>query len=216
MKIENLSVSYGKNQVYKDFNLEVEEGKITCILGESGCGKTTLLNSVAGLIPYAGEIEKVKTSYVFQTPRLVPNLTVFNNLKLIGADDNAINEMLKRVGLSDKVQAYPKTLSGGEAQRVSLCRAFLYNCDMLLLDEPFSSLDLKTKLSAMQLFKELLEGSGKTALFVTHDIDEALYLADKIEVLTSGKISAEFKNEDKKDFGNPSPLRREIVSALLK
>ncbi|MGN1373479.1 MAG: ABC transporter ATP-binding protein [Candidatus Coproplasma sp.] len=216
MKIENLTVAYGKNVVYDNFNLEFDEGGVTCLLGESGCGKTTILNAIAGLIPYSGSITPVKISYVFQTPRLVPNLTVLNNLTLIGVDENQARQMLERVALTGKLNAYPKTLSGGEAQRVSLCRAFLHPAELLLLDEPFSSLDLKTKLSAMDLFKDMQASSGRGALFVTHDIDEACYLADNIFVLRKGEVTEQFANQTRQPFGSNSELRQNLMNALLK
>lgn len=216
MKIENLGVSYGEIKVYENFNLEIGDSGVTCLLGESGCGKTTILNAIARLIPYTGDITPVKVSYVFQTPRLVPNLTVLENLTLIGADENQAKEMLERVGLKEKVNAYPKTLSGGEQQRVSLCRAFLRQSNLLLLDEPFSSLDLKTKIAAMDLFKTLQNQSGTGTLFVTHDIDEACYLADRIIVLKSGSIAAEFDNSNRKSFGANSEIRESLIQTLLK
>lgn len=216
MKIENLTVSYGKNKVYENFNLEFENSGVTCLLGESGCGKTTILNAIAGLITYSGTITSAKVSYVFQSPRLVPNLTVLTNLTLIGAEESKAKEMLEKVGLLSKINAYPKTLSGGEAQRVSLCRAFLPPAALLLLDEPFSSLDLKTKLAAMDLFKSLQSQSGRGALFVTHDIDEACYLADKIFVLKKGEVTEQFINENRHPFGANSPLRQSLIQTLLK
>lgn len=216
MKIESLSVSYGKTKVYENFNLEIGDSGVTCLLGESGCGKTTILNAIARLIPYTGEITPVKVSYVFQTPRLVPNLTVLDNLTLIGVDENKAKDMLERVGLKEKANAYPKTLSGGEQQRVSLCRAFLRQSDLLLLDEPFSSLDLKTKLAAMDLFKSLQQSSGTGTFFVTHDIDEACYLADRIVVLKGGSVAAEFDNSSRKPFGANSEIRESLIQTLLK
>lgn len=216
MKIESLSVSYGKTKVYENFNLEIGDSGVTCLLGESGCGKTTILNAIARLIPYTGEITPVKVSYVFQTPRLVPNLTVLDNLTLIGVDENKAKEMLERVGLKKKANAYPPKLSGGEQQRVSLCRAFLYPSELLLLDEPFSSLDLKTKIAAMDLFKSLQQSSGTGSLFVTHDIDEACYLADRIVVLKGGSVAAEFDNSSRKPFGANSEIRESLIQTLLK
>ncbi len=213
-EIKNLSVSYGKNKVYENFSLSADERVITCILGESGCGKTTLLNAVARLIKFGGEISPVKVSYVFQTPRLVPNLTAFKNLVLIGADEEKAADMLGRVGLDGKKDAYPITLSGGEAQRVSLCRALLFPSDIVLMDEPFSSLDLKTKLAAMELSRRLLAEEGRGALFVTHDVDEALYLSDRIVVMKSGKILEDEQNGDKTVFAS-SPLRSKIIKTLL-
>lgn len=215
ISIRNFSKRYKNLTVYENFNLDINEGEITCVLGESGCGKTTLLNAVAGLIDYDGEITKKSVSYVFQTPRLIPNLTVEGNLKFIGAQSDWAAHMLERVWLTNKKSEYPAFLSGGEAQRVSLARAFLKKADLLLMDEPFSSLDLKTKISIMELFKELQNEEGKSVLFVTHDIDEALYLADRIIVLNDGKILNDLQNKSKGQFGANSPLREIIIKALL-
>lgn len=215
IKIDNLTVKYGKKTVYENFSLEIGERGVTCVLGESGCGKTTLLNAVAGLIKYVGTVSPVAVSYVFQSPRLVPNLTAEGNLRLVGAEKQAAEAMLEKVGLGDKLKAYPASLSGGEAQRVSLVRAFLKKADLLLMDEPFSSLDLKTKISIMELFKELQEEEGKSVLFVTHDIDEALYLSDRIIVMRGGKVALDLINESKGEFGANSPLRETIIKALL-
>lgn len=215
-EIKNLSVSYGDNKVYEDFSLTLKEGGITCVLGESGCGKTTLLNAVASLVKYEGQISPARVSYVFQSPRLIPNLTVLKNLTIVGADEQKAADMLRLTGLSDKEKQYPLNLSGGEKQRVALSRAFLYPSDILLMDEPFSSLDLKTKLSVMEVFKSLHMREPRTTLFVTHDIDEALYLADRIVVIKDGKISADFENSEGREFGKSSPLREEIVKTLLR
>ena len=209
ISIKNFTKSYADKTVYENFNLEIKEEGITCILGESGCGKTTLLNAVAGLIDYGGEITKKRVSYVFQTPRLIPNLTVGENLKFIGADSNRAAYMLERVGLTYKKDSYPNSLSGGEAQRVSLVRAFCFRSDVLLMDEPFSSLDLKTKLSVMELFKSMCKEEQRGAVFVTHDIDEALYLADRILVMRGGSIINDLTNQNKGEFGANSPLKSE-------
>ena len=179
---------YGDKTVYKNFSLSVAEGKITCILGESGSGKTTLLNCVAGLRPFVGEIPALKCSCVFQTPRLVPNLTVLGNLRLVCNDENLILKTLGDLHLSDKRDAYPKTLSGGQAQRVALARALVYGGEIMLLDEPFSSLDLKLKMEISALFKNLQRQKNITSLFVTHDADEALSLGDEIIVIKNGAI----------------------------
>lgn len=215
MRINNLSVSYGDKVVYSGFSLETDDKEVTCILGESGCGKTTLLNAIAGLIPYSGQISPVKLSCVFQTPLLVPSLTVLGNLKLIGAGEGQALGMLSRVGLGDRAKAYPNALSGGERQRVSLCRAFVYPADLILMDEPFSSLDLKTKLSVMELFKDLRAESGRGAVFVTHDIDEALYLSQRIVVLGGGEVKADYKGLQPSRYGAGSPLREEIIKTML-
>ncbi|MDE7082279.1 MAG: ATP-binding cassette domain-containing protein [Clostridia bacterium] len=210
MKITNLTKKYGNLTVYENFSLELKEGEVTCILGESGCGKTTLLNCVAGLTDYAGEITKVKCSYVFQTPRLVPNLTVGGNLKLICKDEKSIDGVLEKVRLTDKKNAYPVSLSGGQAQRASLARAFLYGGELILMDEPFSSLDLKLKKEISELFLQIQRESGRTALFVTHDVDEALSLSDRVIVINGGKIVSDILTG-----GNKDELRKQLISALI-
>jgi NitT/TauT family transport system ATP-binding protein len=216
MIIKNLSKSYGDNKVYDNFNLEIEEGKITCILGESGSGKTTLLNIIAHLTPFDGEVERVTSSYIFQTPRLVPNLTVFNNLKLIEKDEDKINGILKEVGLDDKKDSYPKALSGGQAQRAAISRAFLYQSDIILMDEPFSSLDLKLKIKIMDLFLTLQKQDKRTALFVTHDVDEAIYLADRIIIVRGGQIICDQKNvNESRSYGKNSDMRQMLIERIL-
>lgn len=212
IEVKNLTKKYGDLTVYENFNLRIEEGLTTCILGESGCGKTTLLNCVAGLTDYEGEIPQMKCAYVFQTPRLVPNLTVGGNLKLINKNDEEIDEILKRVRLYDKKDSYPKFLSGGQAQRASLARAFLFGGDVILLDEPFNSLDLKLKTEISELFSNIRKELNATALLVTHDVDEALNLAQRIIVVKEGKIVCDVKNCDGEDRDD---LRKRLISALI-
>lgn len=217
IEIKNLSKSYPNVPLYENFNLSLEEGKITCLLGSSGCGKTTLLNAIAGLTKYDGNIPKLKCSYIFQTPPLVPNLTVFRNLLLVCRDEQKIFSMLKRVGLEDKAKSYPVNLSGGEAQRVAIARAFLYKSDILLMDEPLASLDLKMKKQIIELFFEIWKEDGRTVLAVTHDVDEAAAIAQRIIVLSSGKIISDFVPET----AVPRPLymggelREKLICLLL-
>ena len=145
IKIENLYKNYGNNSVFEDFSLTLEKAKITCILGESGSGKTTLLNVLAGFTEYIGNVDKVKCSYVFQKPCLINNLTVKDNLLLVNSNGNSVKAMLEEMQIEDKLDAYPKHLSGGQAQRVSLARALLYEAQLYLMDEPFVNLDLRLK-----------------------------------------------------------------------
>ncbi len=215
---ENVTKKYGDLTVYDNFSFSIKRGEITCILGESGSGKTTLLNMLAGLTPYEGSIApKLKCSYVFQEPRLVSNLTVRGNLSLICKDKNKVEEMLAAVELSDKAEAYPVGLSGGQAQRVAVARAFLYPADLILLDEPFSSLDLALKLKISALFLKLWEREKRTALFVTHNADEALMLANRIVVLKDGRAVKEFYPEGRPsaDMFARQNFRAELIKALL-
>lgn len=213
ISIRNLCKTYGNLTVYDNFNLEIEEGKVTCILGESGSGKTTLLNCIARLTDFSGEIPELKCSYVFQSPRLVPNLTVYKNLSLVLNDGEKINAILQKVRLSEKANEYPRNLSGGQAQRAGLARAFLAVSDIILLDEPFASLDLKLKTEMERLFFEIRKADNRTALFVTHDIDEAINVADRIIVLKGGKTVFDYTRPPQADSGGA--LRRALINALI-
>lgn len=215
ISLKNVCKSYGDTVVYDNFSLDIEEGGVLAVLGESGCGKTTLLNVLAGLTDFKGEVPRLRSSYVFQSPRLVPNLTVKGNLKLIGAAEGEIEEMLSLVGLSGLGGRYPAQLSGGQAQRVALCRAFLFPSELMLLDEPFSSLDLKLKIAVMQVFIKLREARPVTTVFVTHDIDEALYLADRIVVLRGGSICGDIKNARLAQYGGNSAERARLTELLI-
>ncbi len=217
IEIKNFTKRYGDLTVYENFNLSLEEGEITCVLGESGSGKTTLLNAVAGLIKYEGSISKLKCSYVFQTPRLVPNLTVYGNLKLISKDEEKIEKMLKAVRLEDKAKAYPVQLSGGQAQRVAVARAFLYTSDIILMDEPFSSLDLKLKDEMTKLFFEIWRGDKRSALFVTHDVDEAAQIAQRVIVIGGGKVLYDAAPDDLPPrYGERADTLRKTLSQILR
>lgn len=214
MKIQNLNVSYSDKKVFENFNLDIKDGEITCVLGPSGAGKTTLLNAIANLIPSG--IEKVKTAYVFQEPRLVNAVTVYQNLKLVTDDENSILTALKKVGLEDKKGAYPSRLSGGEKQRINLARALVSGGDVWLLDEPFSSLDVKLKLELYDLFISLWETEKKPCVFVTHDIEEALMLAGRIVVIKGGKITLDIKIESPypREYGSLGKERKTLLSNL--
>lgn len=217
IEIKNLFKSYSSTNVFNNFNLSLEEGKITCLLGSSGSGKTTLLNAIAGLTNCGGDIPKLKCSYIFQTPQLVPNLTVYDNLLLVCKDEQKIYDMLKRVGLEEKVHSYPVNLSGGEAQRVAIARAFLYKSDILLMDEPLASLDLKHKKQIIELFFEIWKEDGRTVLAVTHDVDEAAAIAQRILVLSKGEIMSDFSPESNvpRLLYRGGELREKLINLLL-
>ena len=143
-----VSKSYNEKQVFDNLTLDIHEGEILCVLGESGGGKTTLLNILAGLIPYDGEVENAPSNvgFIFQEPRLLPNLTVEGNLLYAGGKSEQIEEILRKTELLSLRNKRPKELSGGEKQRVAIARAFLSDAKLLLLDEPFSSLDTALKI----------------------------------------------------------------------
>lgn len=217
IEIKNLSKSYSEVDVFNNFNLSLEEGKITCLLGSSGSGKTTLLNAIAGLTKCEGELPKLKCSYIFQTPQLVPNLTVIGNLLLVCRDEQKIYDMLGRVGLEEKAKSYPVNLSGGEAQRVAIARAFLYKSDILLMDEPLASLDIKLKKQIIELFFEIWKEDGRTVLAVTHDVDEAAAIAQRVIVLSEGRITSDFAPETAvpRPLYKGGELREKLINLLL-
>ena len=188
IEIKNLNKSYGDLNVLKDFSLSIKKGEITCVLGESGSGKSTLLNCIANLTEYSGEISKVRCSYVFQKPNLFPNLTVKQNLMLVNNSTKKVEETLEFLDILDKQDSYPKHLSGGQLQRVSLARGLLFDSDLILLDEPFSSLDIGLKMSLIDKVKDYQKQNNCTMLMVTHDIKEAVNLANRIIILSKGKI----------------------------
>ncbi len=221
IELRNVTKRYGAQTVYEDFSLSLEEGKITCLLGASGCGKTTLLNMLAGLTPFEGEIVPagLRCSYIFQQPRLVPNLTVGGNLRLVCKDEERIVWMLARVGLSEKRNAYPAELSGGQAQRVSVARAFLHPAKLFLMDEPFSSLDTALKIRLIGLFCELWREQSPTVVFVTHDAEEACMLAHRVLIFGGeGKIAADIAGGETipRGYGEESALKRAVLGALLR
>ena len=217
IELRNVTKRYGTQTVYEDFSLSLEEGKITCLLGASGCGKTTLLNMLAELTPFEGEIVPagLRCSYIFQQPRLVPNLTVGGNLRLVCKDEERIVGMLARVGLSEKRNAYPAELSGGQAQRVSVARAFLHPAKLFLMDEPFSSLDTALKIRLIGLFCELWREQSPTVVFVTHDVHEAAVLARRAVVLKSGRIVGDIPVGGTHDFFAHPPAEEELVRLLM-
>ena len=221
IELRNVTKRYGTQTVYEDFSLSLEEGKITCLLGASGCGKTTLLNMLAELTPFEGEIVPagLRCSYIFQQPRLVPNLTVGGNLRLVCKDEERIVGMLARVGLSEKRNAYPAELSGGQAQRVSVARAFLHPAKLFLMDEPFSSLDTALKIRLIGLFCELWREQSPTVVFVTHDAEEACMLAHRVLIFGGeGKIAADIAGGETipRGYGEESALKRAVLGALLR
>ena len=201
MKIKNLSKSFGDKRIFKNFNVEFEKGKITAIMGKSGIGKTTLLKAIANLTDYQGEIESDGAiSYVFGEASLIPSLTVKQNLSYAVSHvikdkkvrENAIYDILEQVELGDEANSLPWNLSTGMAQRVSLARGFLYPSNVLIMDEPFRGLDTALKSRLQKYFLKLLSKDNKTVVLITHDVNEALLLADRILVFDNRPVNIVF------------------------
>lgn len=202
IEIRDLIKKFNDHYVFNNLNLDIESDKITVILGKSGCGKTTLLRLISNLEKYdSGSINTniLKFSYVFQEPRLFPWLTVFENIQAItNLPSDEIYRMIRMVDLEKFSNSYPDELSGGMKSRVSLARAFAYKPNFLLMDEPFSSLDDFTRVKMQEELLKLYNKENVGILFVTHNIDEALTIADKIIVLKEGKIYSSYNINSKK------------------
>ena len=199
MKLTDISVNYGDKAVFKNFSIGFPQSKITCVMGPSGCGKTTLLKVISDSVNYSGQVERESknVAYIYQNTLLLKHLTVFKNIEYALKNQiknkskrhAIIYDILKKVEMFDESDSYPKSLSGGMAQRVELARAFAYPSEILLMDEPFGGLDVSLKKKVVNLFLSLLEDSAKTVVMVTHDPDEAIYLADRIVVLGKNCIA---------------------------
>ena len=194
VRVRGLSRSFGADLVLDDLDLDIAPGEFVALIGRSGSGKSTLLRALAGLDQQVtGELDVDGTvAIAFQEPRLVPWRRLSANICLgLRASDPAAKaaDALEEVGLTGRASAWPLTLSGGEAQRASLARALVRDPSLLLLDEPFSALDALTRIAMHRLVLSLWERHRPAVLLVTHDVDEALALADRVLVLTSGRIS---------------------------
>lgn len=213
VNFQHVSVSFGDNEILKDFSLEVQKGECLTIIGTSGCGKTTMLRLVNGLLlPSSGTVEvngqDVGTSdliklrreigYAIQNVGLFPHMTVRQNIAYVPSlskrwnrqeENRQIRRLLTVVGLDAAMaDRYPSELSGGQKQRVGIARALAANPSILLMDEPFGAVDSITRRGLQKELKNLHKSLGLTILFVTHDIREALRLGDRVLVMKEGKI----------------------------
>ena len=225
VKLENFSKSYGKKEVIKDINLEIYENEFVTFLGSSGCGKTTMLRSISGLDkPTSGRVyidgvdvtdlepPQRLVNTIFQNYALFPLMTIYDNIafglkmKKVPQEeiDKRVNEMLELVHLVGYENRYPRELSGGEQQRVSLARGLINKPKVLLLDEPLSALDLKLRKEMQIELKRLQRKLKITFIYVTHDQDEALSMSDRIAVVRNGKI--EQIDTPSMIYDNPSTL----------
>lgn len=220
LEVKHIIKSFGKEQVVKDLNFTLDSQHTLSILGKSGCGKTTMLKTIGGLvIPDAGNIilkgeditekkpEKRNIVYLYQEDLLFPHLNAFENiafgLRLKKRPEaeirEQVNNMIESLELQGQSQKMPNQLSGGQRQRVSFGRAIITNPSLLLLDEPFGSLDAGTRQRMQQLFKKLTEEFNITSLFVTHDLKEAVLMGDQIGFMNQGRLKV---YQNKQDFIN--------------
>ena len=201
---DNVKLQFGSEQIYDNISFDVNDGEFISILGPSGCGKSTSLRIIGGLLDIsAGDVTVTnkepkqawkELSYVFQSARLVPwrnaikNVTLGMELRYDGLEkqdmENRAKELLTMVGLKDDMAKYPSMLSGGERQRVAIARALAVDPKIILMDEPFAALDLNTRERLREELIDIWGKTKKTIVFVTHDIDEALILADRIILLS--------------------------------
>jgi sulfonate transport system ATP-binding protein len=221
--VRGLTRAFGDRKVLDDLDMEIAGGEFVAMIGRSGTGKSTLLRVLAGLDrEVTGEVQVEGTVAVaFQEPRVVPWKKVLANvtLGLRASDPRVVGEKaLSEVGLDGKADAWPLTLSGGEAQRVSLARALVRDPRLLLLDEPFSALDALTRMTMHRLVLDLWQRHRPAVLLVTHDVDEALALADRVLVLGDGKIihSARISLDRPRHRDDPElvALRLQLLSEL--
>jgi sulfonate transport system ATP-binding protein len=224
VEVRALGKAFGAKHVLDGVDLDIPRGEFVTLLGRSGTGKTTLLRILAGLelADRGGVLVPPAHTTVYQEPRLVPSMRVLGNVTL-GQPNTARTrargrEALAEVGLASHEYAWPGTLSGGEAQRVALARALVREPELLLLDEPFASLDALTRLQMQDLVSDLCARHRPAVLLVTHDVDEALRLADRILVLEHGKfvVDVRVSLEHPRDRNDPRLLdsRRSLLAKL--
>ncbi|MBA9025922.1 ATP-binding cassette domain-containing protein [Peribacillus huizhouensis] len=221
ISIQHLEKSFGDIEVLRDIHLEIQPGEFVAIVGKSGCGKSTLLRHVAGLeVVSAGEIKQdyhringlnQTARIMFQDARLLPWETVLTNVGIgIGLKKNwkeQAKKALQQVGLEERANDWPSILSGGQKQRIALARALAAQPRLLLLDEPLGALDALTRIDMQELITDLWQQKKFTALLVTHDVSEAIMLADRVVLIEKGKVHM--------DIQVPLPRPRNRSSAVF-
>jgi sulfonate transport system ATP-binding protein len=201
VRIKSVSIAFGERTVLENFDAEINAGEFVAIVGRSGCGKSTLLRSVVGLeTPQAGTItlgkvaasnSKPDVRVMFQDSRLLPWRRILPNV-MLGLEPALVpraRKVLAQVGLAERANDWPAALSGGQRQRVALARALVHDPNLLLLDEPLGSLDALTRIEMQQLIEEIWRSRGFTAMLVTHDVAEAISLADRVILIEGGRVA---------------------------
>ena len=231
LKVNNISKSFGTEKIISDISMELHEGEIVSLLGVSGGGKTTLFNIIAGLsLPDSGEVlmddENIvgkpgSVSYMLQKDLLLPYYTIADNVALPlivgGMDKKQARERaisyFEEFGLEGTEDKYPSQISGGMKQRAALLRTYLFSEKVALLDEPFSALDMMTKTAVHEWYLGVMEKIKLSTLFITHDIDEAILLSDRIYLLTGkpGTITKEIVIKEKKPRSKDFNLSEEFL-----
>lgn len=231
LQVNNISKSFGNEKIISDISLHLNEGEIVSLLGVSGGGKTTLFNIIAGLSqPDGGQVllededitgKPGNVSYMLQKDLLLPYYTIIDNVALPliikGMDkkeaESIAEEYFAQFGLDGTEDKYPSEISGGMKQRAALLRTYLFSEKVALLDEPFSALDMMTKATVHEWYLDVMDKIRLSTLFVTHDIDEAILLSDRIYLLTGkpGKISREIVISEKRPRGKEFALTEEFL-----
>jgi len=201
LNLRGLGKQYGGRTVLDAINLKIAPGEFVAVVGRSGCGKSTLLRAIAGLEqPDAGQVRiggggrRPEVRMMFQDARLLPWKTVLQNVALgIKGGEARAREALASVGLADRAGDWPAVLSGGQRQRVALARALVHEPQLLLLDEPLGALDALTRIEMQQLIEALWTRRGFTAVLVTHDVQEAVVLADRILLIEEGRLALDLE-----------------------
>ncbi len=219
--IQNVTALYGPLPVLEKIYLDIYPGEFVAIIGKSGCGKTTLLNALAGFASYTGKIVRPKRlGYVFQNHAVFPWLTVEENIRFGLIERERMNSYLELADLSDKKKRYPHELSGGQIQRVAFARTLAADPEFILMDEPYGALDVHTRERMQQWLLHLWEQQKKTILLVTHSIEEALFLADRVLLLQNKHIAFEwkvnFKRPRKADLKFTQPFNELKKNIFLK
>lgn len=202
IEVKNLVKEFN-TKVLDDFSFSFPEKGVVCLLGKSGCGKTTLINCIAGLEKAdSGIIEgksDSKISFVFQEDRLIPWISAKRNLLVVNEDEGVCDDILDKMGLFEHKSKLPDELSGGMRQRVAIARAVAYGGDIIFLDEPFKGIDVKTKSAVIDSVKDLIR--DKLCIFITHDLEEAMLLSDIIVILDGPPLNVKAVVEkDKTDM----------------